>query len=132
MSYTIPVKQPNSPDTPLDKGRLLVIILGMNNDRRRECPTNGQDDRLARAEAGQRRKTRQRRVILEELQSVKSHPTAIELFELVRRRLPRVSLGTVYRNLDLLARAGFIEKLTEAVKKFPGWIGFVPLLFTIC
>jgi len=62
----------------------------------------------------QRRKTRQRQVILEELQAVTSHPTAVELFKLVQRRLPKVSLGTVYRNLDLLLRMGLIEKLEHS------------------
>ena len=57
------------------------------------------------------RVTRQRRVILEELRKLTSHPTAPALYEVVRRRLPRISLGTVYRNLELLARAGFIQRL---------------------
>jgi len=65
-------------------------------------------------ESSLHRKTRQRQVILEELQAVTSHPTAVELHGLVRRRLPRVSLGTVYRNLDLLARMGLIEKLEHS------------------
>ncbi|MEI8376505.1 MAG: transcriptional repressor [Planctomycetota bacterium] len=65
-------------------------------------------------EVRQCRKTRQRQVIIEELQAVTSHPTAAELYELVRPRLPRVSLGTVYRNLDLLARMGLIEKLEHS------------------
>lgn len=60
------------------------------------------------------RNTRQRQVILEELQKVTSHPTATTLYEIVRRRLPKVSLGTVYRNLDLLARLGLIQKLDFA------------------
>lgn len=57
------------------------------------------------------RKTRQRAAILEVLRSIKSHPTAAELHALVRKRLPRISLGTVYRNLDALARQGSIRKL---------------------
>lgn len=57
------------------------------------------------------RKSRQREIILAELRAVTSHPTAQELHALVRRRMPRVSLGTVYRNLDLLARNGLIQKL---------------------
>jgi Fur family transcriptional regulator, peroxide stress response regulator len=57
------------------------------------------------------RVTSQRQVILEELQKVKSHPTANEVFDMVRRRLPRIGLGTVYRNLDLLADRGIIKKL---------------------
>lgn len=57
------------------------------------------------------RLTRQRRVILEELEAMGSHPTADELYERVRRRLPRVSLGTVYRNLDVLSEHGKIRRL---------------------
>ena len=57
------------------------------------------------------RKTQQRVVIQEELQKLTSHPTAAELYQLVRRRLPRVSLGTVYRNLELLAQMDLIQKL---------------------
>lgn len=55
------------------------------------------------------RTTRQRTVILEELRSMKTHPTADELLERVRRRLPRVSLGTVYRTLESLAQAGMVR-----------------------
>jgi Fur family transcriptional regulator, ferric uptake regulator len=57
------------------------------------------------------RNTRQRQVILEELQNLISHPTAAALHEIVRRRLPKISLGTVYRNLELMARLGLIQKL---------------------
>jgi Fur family transcriptional regulator, ferric uptake regulator len=57
------------------------------------------------------RNTLQRQVILEELQKLTSHPTAVALYEVVRRRLPRISLGTVYRNLELLAETGVIRKL---------------------
>ena len=57
------------------------------------------------------RNTRQRRVILEELRKLSSHPTAADLYEIVRRHLPRISLGTVYRNLELLARMDLIQKL---------------------
>jgi Fur family ferric uptake transcriptional regulator len=63
------------------------------------------------AEKKRRRGTRQRRVILEELKKVHSHPTAAELYEFARRRLPKISLGTVYRNLELLAADGTIQKL---------------------
>jgi len=57
------------------------------------------------------RMTPQRRVILEELRKLCTHPTADELYEIVRRRLPRISLGTVYRNLDLLSKAGAVRRL---------------------
>jgi Fur family transcriptional regulator, ferric uptake regulator len=58
--------------------------------------------------------SRQRRIILEELQKVKSHPSAQEIYDMVRRRLPRVSLGTVYRNLEILAESGLIRKLESS------------------
>lgn len=57
------------------------------------------------------RNTRQRRVVLEELNKLTSHPTAAELYDLTRARLPKISLGTVYRNLELLADNGIIRKL---------------------
>jgi Fur family transcriptional regulator, ferric uptake regulator len=57
------------------------------------------------------RRTPQRQVILEELQKLTSHPTAADLYAIVRSRLPKISLGTVYRNLDLLSRTGIIQKL---------------------
>lgn len=58
-----------------------------------------------------RRNTPQRALILEEVQKSTSHPTAVEVYESVRGRMPRISLGTVYRNLDLLAGMGKIQKL---------------------
>ena len=63
------------------------------------------------------RMTRQRRVILDELQKIDSHPTADELYARVRKRLPRISLGTVYRNLDVLSELGVIHKLEYAGKQ---------------
>jgi len=68
------------------------------------------------------RLTSQRQVILEELKKVKSHPTANEVYDMVRKRLPRIGLGTVYRNLDLLAEKGIIRKLEVGgdQKRFDG------------
>ena len=57
------------------------------------------------------RLTTQRQIILEELGKVTSHPTANEVYDMVRKRLPRIGLGTVYRNLELLADNGVILKL---------------------
>lgn len=56
-------------------------------------------------------RTNQRRIILEELRKLRTHPTADELYVIVRQRLPQISLGTVYRNLELLSEAGEILKL---------------------
>lgn len=57
------------------------------------------------------RNTQQRQVILEELCKVNSHPTAAGLFEIVRQRLPGISLATVYRNLERLSELGLVLKL---------------------
>jgi Fur family ferric uptake transcriptional regulator len=55
--------------------------------------------------------TEQRRAILTALQGVKTHPTADELCSMVRKSLPHISLGTVYRNLEFLSDSGMIRKL---------------------
>jgi Fe2+ or Zn2+ uptake regulation protein len=57
------------------------------------------------------RMTNQRQVILEEIQKINTHPTADEIYEIVRKRLPRISLGTVYRNLEILSACGLIQKI---------------------
>ena len=59
----------------------------------------------------QYRKSRQRDLILEELRSVRKHLSADEVYALVRRKLPRISLGTVYRNLEVLTEMGEIQTL---------------------
>jgi len=66
--------------------------------------------------------TRQRKVILEELRKVTTHPSADEIYEMVRKRLPRISLGTVYRNLEILSQLGEIQKLElgGTLKRFDG------------
>ena len=66
--------------------------------------------------------TRQRKVILAELRKVDTHPSADEVYEMVRKRLPRISLGTVYRNLEILSETGEIQKLELGcnLKRFDG------------
>ena len=59
----------------------------------------------------QQRMTKQKRVVIEELSKVKNHPTAYDLYEMVKSRLPRISLGTVYRNLEQLSSGGQIRRL---------------------
>lgn len=68
------------------------------------------------------RLSKQRKVILEELCKVDTHPTADEVYEMVRRILPRISLGTVYRNLEFLHSQGLVLKLgvAGAQKRFDG------------
>jgi len=57
------------------------------------------------------RRTRQRDVVLEIVRSTMDHPTAEWVYRQARRRLPRISLGTVYRNLTRLAEEGAIREI---------------------
>ena len=68
------------------------------------------------------RMTNQRRIILEELRKVDTHPTVDELYTIVKARMPHISLGTVYRNLDLLAEMGEVLKMDSAgnMRRFDG------------
>jgi len=49
------------------------------------------------------RQTQQLAAVLDVVQTAHDHPTAEEVHRRVRHRLPRVSLGTVYRNLQKLS-----------------------------
>ena len=71
---------------------------------------------------GKLRLTKQRQIILAELRKVTSHPTADDLYNMVRQRLPKISLGTVYRNLEILSDNGIIQKLDVGgtQKRFDG------------
>ena len=62
-------------------------------------------------QSARRRETVQRRAILEALRATKTHPTAEELLKRVRRKVPSVSLATIYRNLRRLAEEGLIQEL---------------------
>lgn len=64
------------------------------------------------APSRQTRITRHRRIIMEELQVPNRHLTADEIYARLRRRIPNISLGTVYRNLELLVSSGKIKKLS--------------------
>ena len=57
------------------------------------------------------RQSRQRDVVLAVVRQTMDHPTADWVFREARRRLPRISLGTVYRNLKQLAEAGLIREI---------------------
>ncbi len=52
------------------------------------------------------RNTRQREAILRVVRRMSCHPTADEVYAEVRKEIPCISLGTVYRNLKVLADTG--------------------------
>ena len=54
------------------------------------------------------RLTEPRRLILDVVRATNAHPSASAVYRQVRKRLPRVSLATVYRNLRRLAAEGFL------------------------
>jgi len=68
------------------------------------------------------RKSRQRDAILRVLMSTTSHPTAEWLYEEVKKEIPNISLGTIYRNLRAMKRQGEILELeqTGTYSRFDG------------
>ena len=56
--------------------------------------------------------SKQREAIKEYLASTTSHPTADTVYTHVKEEFPNISLGTVYRNLNLLADIGEAVKIT--------------------
>ena len=56
--------------------------------------------------------SRQRESILQYLRTVKCHPTAENVYHAIQAGNPNISLGTVYRNLNLLADMGEALKIT--------------------
>jgi Fur family transcriptional regulator, peroxide stress response regulator len=85
----------------LDTRRVLVSLGTIPNKRTRLLLKSDQKYRM----------THQRQVILEEVVKDPGHPTADEIYERVRKKLPRISMGTVYRNLDILVSSGFISRI---------------------
>lgn len=55
--------------------------------------------------------SRQREMIKEFLITRKDHPTADLVYSNIRQEYPNISLGTVYRNLTLLADLGEIKRI---------------------
>lgn len=57
------------------------------------------------------RMTKQRQAILDVIKNTNSHPTADWIYEEVRKIIPNISLGTIYRNLGILKEMGEIMEL---------------------
>ena len=57
------------------------------------------------------RNTKQRQAILDAIETHGGHLTAEEVYKIVKRRHPRLSLGTVYRNLRVLVGQGVVREL---------------------
>lgn len=66
--------------------------------------------------------SRQREAIANYLSSTKEHPTADTIYMNMKEQFPNISLGTVYRNLNLLIEQGEIIKLScgDSCDRFDG------------
>lgn len=58
--------------------------------------------------------TQQRAAVHDYLSQVEHHPTAEEVYLAVKQKLPKISLATVYKNLEALVNCGAISKLAYA------------------
>ena len=66
--------------------------------------------KLIKTETGEKL-TRQREAVLRVIRGREDHPTANEIFEAARRRLPGISYATVYNSLRFLKEAGLVHEI---------------------
>ncbi|MFC1711344.1 Fur family transcriptional regulator [Patescibacteria group bacterium] len=59
------------------------------------------------------RLTNHKHLVLNYLESVKSHPSAEEVYKAMKKKLPRISLGTVYRILKNMGEKGNCQQITH-------------------
>ncbi len=95
----------------VDFAHILVLI-----------PDNKKDTAMKTEAPVKYRMTKQKRVILEVLKNTKSHPTADWVYDKVKKKIPNISLGTVYRNLNILKGQGEIIELSygKGFSRFDG------------
>lgn len=65
-----------------------------------------------------KRYSRQRELIHEALRNTDQHPTAEMVYNWLKPENPNLSLGTVYRNLNLLADEGVIARMAFPVERY--------------
>jgi Fur family transcriptional regulator, peroxide stress response regulator len=56
--------------------------------------------------------THQRQVIYDTLMRMPGHPSPEEVYAKVRRRIPSISLATVYKNLNRFLKAGLLQEMS--------------------
>ena len=67
------------------------------------------------------KQTIQKQAILMFLKETRIHPTAEQVYGEVKKQIPNISLGTVYRNLHLLVEGGEIKEIKSGSKvRFDG------------
>ncbi|NLM84394.1 MAG: transcriptional repressor [Clostridiales bacterium] len=60
---------------------------------------------------GEKKHSKKREAILAKIRSMKTHPSAITVYEELRKEIPDLSLGTVYRNLALFREEGKVASV---------------------
>ena len=78
------------------------------------------------------RETQQRRVVYEAVKTTRIHPTADWIFEQVRTTMPKISLGTVYRNLTVLKQEGMVREIFGTDRRARYEANTVPHAHFIC
>jgi Fur family peroxide stress response transcriptional regulator len=56
--------------------------------------------------------THQRQILFEVVQGMEGHPSPEEIYARVRRRIPSISLATVYKNLHLFVERGIVGEVS--------------------
>ncbi len=56
--------------------------------------------------------THQRQVLFEVMKSMHGHPSPEEVYARVRKRIPSISLATVYKNLHLFVESGIFREVS--------------------
>lgn len=56
--------------------------------------------------------THQRQVLFEVIQSMEGHPSPEEVYTRMRRRIPSISLATVYKNLHIFIESGMLREVS--------------------
>ncbi|CAN5481921.1 Fur family transcriptional regulator [soil metagenome] len=61
--------------------------------------------------SGEFRMTKQRREVYEVLMETRDHPTAAEVYDRTKSRMPTISLATVYNCLETLSKSGLVKQV---------------------
>lgn len=64
------------------------------------------------------RLTSQKQFIFDYLASVKIHPSAEKIYNEVKKMMPRISMGTIYRNLQSMVEKGKVREIALPTKRY--------------
>jgi len=95
----------------------MATSSGPRRSKHAASPPGGRAALAARCREAGRYLTPQRQAIHQALAACHDHPTPEALFERARRRLPSLSLATVYKTLDALVELGLARELPVTGKR---------------